>query len=33
MLGGGRPYPWELEKDAVELRVRVTGQLAFNHTT
>jgi hypothetical protein len=29
MLSGGRPYPWWLEKDAVELRVRVAGQLAL----
>ena len=32
LLSGGGMYPWELEKDERELRVRVEGQLAFNNT-
>ncbi|MCB4769090.1 LysR family transcriptional regulator [Ancylobacter sp. Lp-2] len=32
MLSSGGLYPWELEKDGREVRVRVEGQLAFNHT-
>ncbi|GAB4066462.1 LysR family transcriptional regulator [Ancylobacter sonchi] len=31
MLSSGGLYPWELEKDGREVRVRVEGQLAFNH--
>lgn len=32
MLTSGGFYPWELEKDGRELRVRVDGVLAFNNT-
>ncbi|QJU56983.1 LysR family transcriptional regulator [Sphingomonas sp. AP4-R1] len=32
MQSSGILYPWELEKDGRELRVRVEGQLAFNNT-
>lgn len=32
LLSAGSLYAWELEKDGRELRVRVEGQLAFNHS-
>ncbi|MBP2315719.1 LysR family transcriptional regulator [Azospirillum soli] len=33
LQSSGTLYPWELEKDGRELRVRVEGQLAFNNTS
>jgi len=33
LQSSGALYPWEMEKDGRELRVRVEGQLAFNDVT